>query len=703
MYLSALSIRNFRQFGDLTPGFIIHFNEGVTALVGENDAGKTAVIDAIRHVLQTRDSEFLRLELEDFHVGIDGEPATDITMVCTLAGLTTLELGAFAEYITFSRGEALLHVHWSARRLAMPAASRRWVDIQVRCGERGEGPALDIGARQLLATAYLKPLRDAEREMSPGRNSRLSQVLSSFPGIEAGESYVDTAPPASTADASGLSIAGMGDYMRELVRGHEAIKVAQATINDRYLEPLSLAGQPLHSHLGFGDTGSETTKLKQILERLELGLLDKRSGNARGSYGLGSNNLLFMACELLLLGKEPDGLPLLLIEEPEAHLHPQRQLRLMEFLERASQPRPQLQEQSQAQDQAQENESAQTRPVQVILTTHSPNLSSKIALENLVLIHGQRAFSMAQGRTRLSVDDYRFLSRFLDVTKASLFFAKGLLIVEGDAEAILLPALARLLGRDLTEHGVSIVNVGGVGLRRYAHIMQRADASEGVIQIPTACITDMDVMPDCAPAIMGLNPNKLNAKGKPVRRQWRMLSDFGATDVERETKLEVHRQKRTRGDGQNVKTFVANHWTLEYDLAVEGLVDWIHRAATLALHDVKLNEKKLTREKVLERATKELAVLETQYPTKEERATEVYRLVDSGSKSIAAQHLVDLLETAFDEGEFDRASLRASLPAYLIEAIEFATGVTSLAPAPERPTEPATTAPPEAAEAGELA
>lgn len=697
MYLSALSIQNFRQFGDLTPGFVIHFNEGVTALVGENDAGKTAVIDAIRHVLQTRDSDFLRLEIEDFHVTSKGEPATDITLVCTLSGLSSLELGAFAEYVTFSRGEGVLHVHWSARRLAMPTASRRWADIQVRCGERGEGPSLDVGVRQLLATAYLKPLRDAEREMSPGRNSRLSQVLSSFPGIETGESYVDTAPPQSTTEASDLSIAGMGDYMRELVRGHEAIKVAQATINDRYLEPLSLAGQPLHSHLGFGDSASETTKLKQILERLELGLLDKSAGLAKGSYGLGSNNLLFMACELLLLGKEPDGLPLLLIEEPEAHLHPQRQLRLMEFLVSASQPV------AQAQRQQQEQEPAQTRPVQVILTTHSPNLSSKIALENLVLIQGQRAFSMAQERTKLSADDYRFLSRFLDATKASLFFAKGLLIVEGDAEAILMPALARLLERDLTKHGVSIVNVGGVGLRRYAHIMQRADIAEGEIQIPTACITDMDVMPDCAPAIMGLNPNKLTASGKPAPRRWRMLSDFGATDAEREPRLAAHRKKRSRGDGQNVKTFVANHWTLEYDLAVEGLMEWVHRAATFALHDVKINERKLTREKVLAKASKTLAALKVRYPTDEERATEIYRLVDSGSKSITAQHLVDLLQEAFDEGELDQASLRSALPKYVVEAIEFATGTPVLSQAPKPTAEHGTMAPPQATEAGELA
>jgi hypothetical protein len=68
VYLSALKIQNFRQF----QGLSIQFNEGVTALVGENDAGKTAVIDAIRYVLQTGDSEYLRLQPEDFHIAEDG-------------------------------------------------------------------------------------------------------------------------------------------------------------------------------------------------------------------------------------------------------------------------------------------------------------------------------------------------------------------------------------------------------------------------------------------------------------------------------------------------------------------------------------------------------------------------------------------------------------------------------------------------------
>lgn len=206
MYLSTLKIQNFRQFGQANHSLEITFNEGVTALVGENDAGKTAVIDAIRYVLQTRDAEFLRLQLEDFHIADDGTQADTITLVCTLDGLDKSELGAFMEYVTYKDKVGRLHIHWSARRVLSSNPTRKWVDISVRSGENGEGPSLDAGVRQLLATAYLKPLRDAEREMSPGRNSRLSQVLSSFPNIDTGNAFDVTVPPATSVDAETLSI-----------------------------------------------------------------------------------------------------------------------------------------------------------------------------------------------------------------------------------------------------------------------------------------------------------------------------------------------------------------------------------------------------------------------------------------------------------------------------------------------------------------
>ena len=660
MHLSELKIKNFRQFGAGEPVFSMHFHEGVTALVGENDAGKTAVIDAIRHVLLTRDLEFMRLQVEDFHIQADGQQVAEITICCKLSGLTTPEKGAFAEYLTYEGQDVALYVHWFARRLSESPGSRRWVDITVRSSPDGSGPTLDPGARQLLATAYLRPLRDAEREMSPGRGSRLSQILNNFPDMKKGAPFHKAAPPADAAQAAQLSLAGLSDYLRHLVDRHDGVGGAQKAINRDYLAPLSLSGENLHGRISFAEGGSEATRLRQILERLELDLLEGPDGKARGNYGLGSNNLLFMACELLLLGKEPDGLPLLLIEEPEAHLHPQRQLRLMEFLEAS----------------AQLTVGPTRRPVQIIVTTHSPNLTSKIPLKNLVLLHRQRAFSLSEGETTLSDGDYRFLERFLDVTKANLFFARGVIVVEGDGEAILLPTLARLLGRDFTEHGVSVINVGGTGLRRYAKILQRRDATKGVLAIPTACLADMDVMPDCAPAILDLVANDADLKWNSPRRKWRVKKEFGITAAEQFVGLAAKRAKLCVGDGQNVRTFVADEWTLEYDLAFAGLTKEVYVAAVLAANDDPLNDAKKKRDAVEVDANAAYeALVALAAGSHDVLCSHVYEMFSSkrASKAIAAQYLAELLADRKTKGEIDAAWLAARLPNYIKEAVAYAT------------------------------
>jgi putative ATP-dependent endonuclease of OLD family len=665
MYLSELKIKNFRQFGSVDPIFAVKFHPGVTALVGENDAGKTAVIDAIRYVLLTRDIEFMRLQIEDFHIQPDGVQATEITICGKLSGLTTPEKGAFAEYLTYEGSDVALYVYWSARRLSDTPGSRRWNEVAVRSGRDGSGPALDGTARQLLATAYLRPLRDAEREMSPGRGSRLSQVLNNFPEIRQGTSFDKAAPPADAAHAAQLSLSGLSDYLGHLVDQHGGIVSAQKAVNTDYLNHLSLAGENLQGRISFVGGGTDAARLRQILERLELDLMAGPDGTSKGNYGLGSNNLLFMACELLLLGKEPDGLPLLLVEEPEAHLHPQRQLRLMEFLEVAAQP----------------PADAARRPVQVIVTSHSPNLTSKIPLKNLVLLHRQRAFSLAEGETKLSAGDHRFLERFLDVTKANLFFARGLVVVEGDGEAILLPTLARLLERDFTAHGVSTVNVGGTGLRRYARIFQRQDPAKGLLTIPVACLADMDVMPDCAPVILELVENNTDPKWTNPRRKWRVKNEFGATASEQLAGLTAKRIKLSADDEQNVRTFVADEWTLEYDLAFAGLAEEVYTAAVLAANDDPLNEEKKTRADVVVTAKADYAKLEALAAgSKDALCSHIYEMFSSkrASKAIAAQYLAEWLCEKRRKGEIDHAWLAVRLPRYIKDAIVFAT--TPLAP-----------------------
>ena len=75
MYLSTLRLWNFRKYcamADEKPGLEIHFQEGVNVLIGENDSGKTAIVDAIRYVLRTQSGEFIQFENKDFYQEPDG-------------------------------------------------------------------------------------------------------------------------------------------------------------------------------------------------------------------------------------------------------------------------------------------------------------------------------------------------------------------------------------------------------------------------------------------------------------------------------------------------------------------------------------------------------------------------------------------------------------------------------------------------------
>ncbi len=658
MFISAIKIENFRLFGAGEHALVVPLNSGLTAIVGENDSGKTALIDALRIVLGTRDQDVVRLEPTDFHQPAGNVDRTDeIRIRLTFSGLTSADSSAFAEYLTYaadkSGAETTLIVTWVAKRSSRDGGTRRFIPTEWRTGANSDGPLLDLNARFLLTATYMRPLRDAERAMSAGRGSRLSQILQYTKEIkDSGIPFDKKTNP--NPDPTKLSVLGLGDYANHLFEVNPGVCETRRKLNKDYLAPLSFAHDPLNARIGVSGSGEDSIRLRQLLEKLEVALIEDGYDLDAHTRGLGSNNLLFMACEMLLLATENDGFPILLIEEPEAHLHPQRQLRLMSFL----------------QDQAKQKR-ADGQQIQIIVTTHSPNLASEIQLDNMILMQGKRAFPLSQGRTALSASDYKFLERFLDVTKANLFFARSVLIVEGDAESILLPTIARLVGKDFHEHGVSVVNVGGVGLGRYARIFMRANPEQdGTFSIPVACITDMDVMPDCAPWIVGLlDKDQLVPKlGEGTRRKWRVKSDHPGTEL-----ADLRKAKREKASGQTVETFVADEWTLEYDLAFFGLSEELWLATECALCDDKLNAGTVSREQVENTAAETYKTLAELSPA--ERASTIYArfTVDRASKPIAAQYLADVLEKRVKAGTLKPDDLRKRLPSYLLNALMFVT------------------------------
>lgn len=665
MYLSKIIIENFRCFGEGDKRFELSLKPGLTALVGENDAGKTAVMDALRLVMGTTDQERYRLNDTDLNEEAQKrskqtESVVPITIFCEFRDLSQADKRAFVEHLTYgdsTNNEPVLYVKWAASKNTNKAPTSRsnW-QIDARSGKKGNGPSLVSEVKNLLRATYLRPQRDADDALSSGRGSRLAQILLHTQEINSvGERYdrnINTPP-------ENFNVLGIGDFANSLLENQQGIKKARGRI-DENLKMGVVGKQRFKSRIKVGGAAaSDDTRLRQLLEKFDLNI------DGKGKAGLGSSNLLFIASELLLLAQdaqEDGGNKLLLIEEPEAHIHAQRQLKAIKSLQKLA-----------------ENEG-----IQVIITTHSPNLASAIALNNLVLISNGHAFSMAdEGQTKLDKSDYRFLERFLDVTKANLFFACGVMIVEGDAENILLPTLAYLIGRDFTEHGVSIVNVGGVGLRRYARIFQRVSGKE--LEIPVACVADLDVMPNCAPSIVG---KKLNKDGSyPKRRQWRVREDF-----ENEERIEDERVRiKQRASGQFVQTFVSDQWTLEYDLTFSGLAEDVYVAAYLAKKDEALSkigkgfDKKVIEARV-DMALKAFKKLEEETAEaikdgtvsgcsyQELLAAQVYSLFTKGakaSKAITAQYLANrLLEKALTPQEW-----RTRLPKYLVEAIEYVTPI----------------------------
>ena len=654
MFLAQLTIENFRCFGDGPNAFVTDFRPGLTALVGANDAGKTAVIDALRLALGTSDQEWARIEESDFN-----NPTKAIRVICRFDDLDARDLRAFPEYLVYgprAGDKPSLFLHWTVENVVKLRKGRAYRRPSCTSGRDGKGPEFSAEARLNFLATYLRPLRDSEAALTAGRGSRLAQVLRQSSLISKGTTF----DPGQLLSAQKLSILSITQLLHDLLNTQEGIRDTGDKINET-LGRLSLLGDDLKSSIRVsGDNLPDDSRLRELLERLDLRLAGK------GKLGLGSDNLLFMACELLLLSQDDHGgNRMLLIEEPEAHLHAQRQLQVMRAL------------QVQAKD----------KEIQIITTTHSPNLCSAINLENLVMISNRRGFPLSRNKTMLDASDYKFLARFLDSTKANLFFAKAVMIVEGDGENILLPVIARLLGRGLTENGVSIVNVGGIGLSRYSRIFRRQVLADGSIGVPVACITDLDVWPNCAPAILG----KLTAAGvKPPKARWKTKAEFaGTADL-----VAVRTAKCSKTDGESVKTFVSDEWTFEYDLALGAkvgaaysmtLAKDVYVAIALASDDDKINDGTKTLDDAIaaaEAAFDELAqgVAATPTSSREEvLATTVYEGLERASKPITAQYLADILQARFDRGALNVAQLRSALPKYIVDAIDYVTKVPATA------------------------
>jgi putative ATP-dependent endonuclease of the OLD family len=463
MYLSRLQIANFRGISSLS----VTFRKGINVLIGENTTCKTAVLDALRIclglALERRD---LYIQPEDFFTSSDGTQATSIEFELTFAGLKKQQQGVFVELLELAGdGGTVLALHVRFVRDADRIRRTIW-------GGANEGQEIPFQVLELLYFTYLGALRDAARDLSPSRSNRLSQLfLKLVSDLKEREQYAMAINQRVHSDQDWQKLLanaekGIQAHLNQMLLRGDETKVAVEFVDATYRQ----IAEGLRLYMPRTATAMEEAHPQkpdaaQVVNRFSI-----------FQNSLGLNNLLYIATVLGDLveraARQPEAYVALLIEEPEAHLHPQWQNTLFAYAC-----------------------SIEQRGIQVFISSHSPTITARSDIDALIAMtrEGATVKAIPVRHIAISASSKKHLQRFLDVTKCQLFFARSVILVEGISEVLLMPLFASRLGEeyDLAKNGVEVVNIDGVAFEPFAALFNGAK-TDARLNVRCAIITDDD-------------------------------------------------------------------------------------------------------------------------------------------------------------------------------------------------------------------
>lgn len=519
MFISRVEVHNYRNFSYLDLRL-----QPVTVIIGPNKCGKTNLLRAIRLALDPNlPSSARRLSASDFWDGLAAPfNGQEISVSVELQG-DDESMFMLSDALISDRPK-IARLTYRFRPKATTESKDRYQPAEYEYvwhqgpDERMNQSTSQVSSSSLQSLSFelLDALRNTEDLLAAWSRSPLRPLLE---GLAIDPEFLQEV--ASNIQSQSQVLVNRDD-VNGLIQGVEEHSTAM-----------------VGSFFGIGSTLDVVSENPEELVRSIKLFVDGDSQRPISHASLGVQNILYFALLLERINREGSSRSkqtILALEEPEAHTHPHVQRAIFRyFISNAD---------------------------ALLVTTHSPHIASVADLQSVVVLRhvpqqGVKGFSLQNllESGRLSPNDVLDLQRYLDVTRAELLFARGVILVEGLAELYVIPSFASAMGFNLDHLGISVVSVHGTDFSPFARLL----SAEG-FSIPYVVITDGD-------AAIRLYDDEEEETPPGIRRGHRLLTEIPSLAGNQELSQAV--QSQNWPDAVNILKragiFVGNQ-TLELDL-----------------------------------------------------------------------------------------------------------------------------------------